>query len=715
MQPARPDNHDALEIVSRRIAEAPPQLIAIFDIARDRLIFAGRGASDFFGIMVEELLQYDAARLALLIHPDDRETVPAHYHALCAGTGESEAAYELRLRAASGAWRRVDCHAVILQRDGSGAPLQILLIGADITGRRADEAELAHLLRETLVLNHVYAATASSLNPQEVLTTLCRELAQALDLPQAAFALLRPETADLAVIAEYCAPGRPSALGRVISVAENAATQQAITQREPIVVANAQTDPRHQGFHPLGRERGTISLLIVPLVYGDRVIGTLGLDALEERAFSEEEIRLARNVAAAAGQAIEQARLHDAVQQELVERRRAEAALRENEERLRQAKEAAEVANRAKDEFLSRMSHELRTPLNAILGFAQLLASDPLNDEQRESIDYILKAGDHLLNLINEVLDIARIESGHLTLEYGPTNLNELIVTAIELLRPSAVEQSVRLEFADQEAKPVTIRGDRRRILQVLLNLCSNAIKYNRPWGLVTVRLQSDGHTARIEVADTGYGIAADQIARLFTPFERLNAAQRGVEGTGIGLALSRRLVELMGGGIGVTSEVGIGSVFRVELPYTTAAAAAPTPLLAERSQAVTGERTIVLIDDNGVNRRLIERVLKVYPWVRLQAAGSGGAGLALIESLAPDLVLLDLHLPDMPGEEVLRRMQESPALGTAPVIVLSADVSDTTRRRVLSAGARDFVPKPFEIRQLTNAVESLLERVPGE
>ncbi|MGH2573010.1 MAG: PAS domain S-box protein, partial [Actinomycetota bacterium] len=379
---------------------------------------------------------------------------------------------------------------------------------------------------------------------------------------------------------------------------------------------------------------------------------------------------------------------------------------------LRAAKEEAERANVAKSDFLSRMSHELRTPLNAILGFGQLLEMDHLNEEQREGVQHILKAGRHLLDLINEVLDIARIESGRLPISLEPVRIDEAMAEALQLIVPLATERSVRIESPPETDDHVL--ADRQRLKQVLLNVLSNAVKYNREGGTVTLSYQKAREGwFRIAIADTGDGIDPADLHRLFTPFERLGIERTGVEGTGIGLALSKRLVDLMGGEIGAESRVGVGSTFWIQLPV------AESPV--EELQRVTGglespsremdrPRKILYIEDNLSNLRLVERVMAHRPAVEVLPAMQGRLGMDLAREHRPDLILLDLHLPDMQGQEVLGRLRRDPETASIPVVVISADATPGQIRRLLAAGATDYLTKPLDVARLLQVVDDCMD-----
>jgi PAS domain S-box-containing protein len=388
---------------------------------------------------------------------------------------------------------------------------------------------------------------------------------------------------------------------------------------------------------------------------------------------------------------------------------------RKVEEERESAREQADRANRAKSEFLSRMSHELRTPMNAVLGFAQLLQLDHLEPEQQEATEEILKAGQHLLELIDEVLDIARIEAGRLRLSLEPVDAVEVAQECISLLRPQADHEGVRLtlETLDVSGPAVHVIADRQRLKQVLLNLISNGIKYNREQGsvLVSIDRSTQGSRITIDVTDTGQGIPPERMEQLFAPFERLGAEESAIEGTGLGLALTRPLAEAMGGIIHVRSEVGTGSTFSVEL---ASADDGSMPVEEQSSseddvavEAMTSiPRTILYVEDNLSNLKLMERVIARRPGITLLSAMQGSMGVGLARDHRPELILLDLNLPDMRGEEVLARLSSDPATAELPVVVISADATSGQRARLIQAGARDFITKPFDVDRLLQFVD---------
>jgi PAS domain S-box-containing protein len=383
------------------------------------------------------------------------------------------------------------------------------------------------------------------------------------------------------------------------------------------------------------------------------------------------------------------------------------------EKALREAKEEADRANHAKSDFLSRMSHELRTPLNSILGFGQLLDRQSPTETQRPRIRYILSAGRHLLNLINEVLDISRIEAGTLQLSVEPVCLEEAIGEALDLMRPLAAERTIALATNCSLDAATYVLADRQRLKQVLLNLLSNAVKYTAVQGSVTVSFAGAGEdVTRISVRDTGAGIPVEKLARLFTPFDRLGAEQSTVEGTGLGLALCQRLVHAMNGSIGVNSTLGNGSTFWLDLPQSKSplqTMADSRTATAAGTQLAEESRRILYIEDNFSNVTLVDQMLAERPALELMTAMQGRVGLELARQHSPDLILLDLHLPDMPGWQVLAQLKADHLTREIPVVIISADATAPQIKRLLSAGARAYLTKPIDIAEFFRVIDEAL------
>ncbi len=388
---------------------------------------------------------------------------------------------------------------------------------------------------------------------------------------------------------------------------------------------------------------------------------------------------------------------------------------------LRIARDAAERASRAKSEFLSRMSHELRTPLNSIIGFGQLLEMDDLPPDQAEPVAFILKSGRHLLDLINDVLDISRIESGNMRMSVEPVVLAERIRLALDLIRPIADERNIRLSCVCPR-ESLLVSADHQRLLQVLLNLLSNAVKYSCAGDEVTVEIETSGGTVTIAVIDTGPGISESDQAKLFDPFERLGAEATEIEGTGVGLPLSRALSQEMGGALTVSSEPGVGSTFCLELRQAEAGDGDVGDDNADNSDKLvrghgndvghTGlvpvsEVMVLCIEDNIANIELVEAALRKLEGVRFLAATQGRIGLEMAGSVRPDLILLDLHLPDMSGEEVLRKIRSDSDLSDCQVVICTADEAGTSVPDLEAEGADGILFKPIELAGLFDFVEA--------
>jgi len=393
-------------------------------------------------------------------------------------------------------------------------------------------------------------------------------------------------------------------------------------------------------------------------------------------------------------------------------------ALQDKNTELENARLIAEKANLAKSDFLSNMSHELRTPLNAILGFAQLMesGSPPPSPSQKRNLEQILKAGWYLLELINEILDLALIESGKLTLSHEPVSLAEVMLECRAMIEPQAQKRGIGMTFPRFES-PYFVSADRTRVKQVLINLLFNAIKYNKPEGTVAVEyaLRSPD-SIRISVRDTGAGLAPEQLAQLFQPFNRLGKEDGAEEGTGIGLVVTKRLVELMGGTIGADSALGVGSVFWFELSLTTA------PLLAVREaghaalmrpQAAEGTplRTVLYVEDNPANLELVEQLIARRPDLRLLSASDGNLGIEFARVYQPEVILMDINLPGISGIEAMKILRADSMTAHIPIIALSANAVPRDIEKALEAGFVSYLTKPIKVNQFMDALDAALKQ----
>ena len=461
----------------------------------------------------------------------------------------------------------------------------------------------------------------------------------------------------------------------------------------PVMVADYETETR---FIPSEacQVANIRSALTTPIHAGKLPFGVLGAFSTKTNAFGPEDISFLQNVSNILSAA--------------VQRLRAEGT-------AHRAQGEAEAANRAKSEFLSRMSHELRTPLNAILGFSQLLEMEEHNERQAESIDHIARAGRNLLMLINEVLDIARLDSGRIKIEHDPVEIAPLLEELVSYTQTLAAPQRISIRLTELAEKNPVVIGDRERLKQVFLNLLSNAVKYNRPEGLVTITIAPSGVDYwKISVTDTGPGIPAESLSLLFVPFERLGQREGGTEGgTGLGLTLCQRLVKALEGRIGVASTVGVGSTFWVELPalvsinvpaepeVSITAPSAPAPIAEDKV------RTLLYVEDDLANLSLLERIIETRKNLKCVACVRGGLALDLARKHRPTLILLDLNLPDMTGEALFAQLKADPEMQHIPVIIVTGEINSDRSENLLRDGAVDILSKPYRIQDLFAMIDA--------
>ena len=432
---------------------------------------------------------------------------------------------------------------------------------------------------------------------------------------------------------------------------------------------------------------------------GDRPLGVLASFSLKPRDFSRDDVSFVQSIANVLTAAIER---HEA------------------EEAIRRARAEAEAANRAKSEFLSRMSHELRTPLNAILGFTQLLEMEEHTGKQGESIAHIYRAGRNLLDLINEVLDIARLDAGRVEFHLEAVDVLELLGETVASSKAAAAKRNLALRISEAPGEMPFVSSDRERLRQVLLNLLSNAVKFNRDGGTVTLAVaRINAGTWRISVTDTGVGIPQEKLARLFLPFERLGTREGGTEGgTGLGLTLCQRLITSLGGRIGVASSVGTGSTFWVELPVAETAPADPpadpSAPVETAPAASAGAQKILYIEDDVANYYLLERFLSTRKDIELFSALQGSIGIELAREHRPALILLDLNLPDMNGEQVLRGLRADPATAGLRVVAVTGEVMLDREKELKALGVMETLVKPYKLAEITALLQRALGGKPG-
>jgi len=391
---------------------------------------------------------------------------------------------------------------------------------------------------------------------------------------------------------------------------------------------------------------------------------------------------------------------------------------KKGEAEILKAKNEAEKANHAKSEFLSRMSHELRTPMNSILGFAQLLEMGELNPKQTKGVNYILTSGKYLLKLIDEVLDISRIEAGKLSLSLEPVQIDGLVGEMIDSLQPLLASKHIKIELINPAIEKLYIKSDRQRLKQVLLNLLTNAVKYNRDNGDISISIKvmpqnGGGNTmVRISITDTGLGISEEGISKIFTPFERIGAEKTSTEGTGLGLAVVKKLMDAMHGTIGIESTLNVGSTFWIEfeqsqsLDHKTAHQMPGNGIISGTGPNIR-KGTVLYIEDNESNIELIQQTLaNQRPDIRLVSHQTGKEAVSLAVDFAPDLILLDLDLPDLHGSEVFELLKADEKTKNIPVVIISADAMPQQIEKLLKLGVKKYLTKPLDLMDFLKVVD---------
>jgi PAS domain S-box-containing protein len=693
-----------------------------WDVVADKLVW-DKQMYALYGIREQEFSgAYDAWTNGL--HPEDRAAATADMAAALDGSRDFHP--QFRVVWPTGEVRHIEAHAVV-QRASNGSALNVIGVNWDITERKTTEQALRVSEEHFRFLDDVVDAARALIDPAQIMEVMARMLGQHLRASRCAYADVEVDGEQFTILHDY-SDGCASTVGSYQLSLFGARAVATLNRGETLIIRNVEEELLPDEGADMFNVIGIKAIITCPLIKAGVLRAMMAVHQTTPRDWQPDEIAIVQDVVERCWATIErrtvEEKLHllNAELEQRVADRTGELGQANIE--LRTARETADTANLAKSEFLSRMSHELRTPLNAILGFGQILEMQDPGPRDSESIKHILKGGRHLLALINEVLDIARVEAGHLELSLEPVSISEVITESLDLTRPLAAQHNIQIDGDEGMSCTDYVMADRQRLKQVLINLLSNAIKYNPRGGSVIFSCRENAAgRIRIRVTDTGPGITAQDLEKLFVPFERLDAEKSGIEGTGLGLAFSKRLVEAMGGTIDVESVVGPGtlqgSTFTVELPRAEAPRAeaslsleaAPesvSPL--EDKSAPTTIKTVLSIEDNASNYRLIESILSRRPGIKLLGAMQGRVGLDLAFLHHPDLILLDLHLPDIMGHEVLRQLQENPQTRDIPVVIVSADATAPQIERLLASGVRAYLTKPLDVKQLLEVVEEMLK-----
>lgn len=651
-----------------------------WEIASGKLICSAR-TEEMFGLVEGTLNNVKVFESA--VHPEDRTPVRRALEEAI----KTHGAYEISHRVIwpDGIVRWVAARGGV-RTDAAGSSTHVTGTVHDITARKHDEAKEVLRAAERAAIALLGQGALLRTDIQTLFDQAVALVAKTLGTEYAKVLELQPGGAFLLRAGVGWKEGH---IGRsTLGAGTESQAGYTLISNDPVIAEDLRTETRFNA-PPLWHQHGIISAMTVIIGGPKGPFGVLGAGSRMQRTFTADDVQFLQSIANTLAAVIERT---------------------STETTLHEAKDEAERANVAKSDFLSRMSHELRTPLNAILGFGQLLENDLRGPEDAEGVQHILKAGRHLLGLINEVLDIASIEAGRLAVSINPVDAGDILAETIALVRPLAARRKIKI-VAPQLAQQIL--ADEQRLKQVFLNLLSNAIKYNRESGRVTVTAaETPESRLRIEVSDTGAGIAPHDLEKLFIPFERLAAERTDIEGAGLGLAVSQRLVVLMGGVIGVESTVGEGSTFWIELPLapSVAAASEPATVTASAKAMLPGQAaTVLCIEDNPSNLLLIKRIFAQRPGLELLAATDGRQGLELARTHHPDLILLDVNLPDMDGHEVLVRLRSEPGSDAIPVIVISADATAGQINRLTNAGASEYITKPLDVRVLLGALDRAL------
>jgi two-component system sensor histidine kinase/response regulator len=644
-----------------------------------------------------------------LIHPEDRAIVDREFAQLLA---KELISYEYRELHKDGHYRWI-YDEIKLVKDADGIPIECVGYGVDITARKKAEAALQQQLKRERIVNTIQERIRSSLNREEVLTMAVEEIRHFLSIDRTVIYQFNPDWSGFIAV-ESVAVGTMSILGIDINDSCFRECYISLYQQGRIrAIDNIYTADISDCHVNLLSNFEIKANLVVPILQGENLWGLLiAHHCHSQRHWNSSEIESLRQIAVQLAIAIQQCTLFEKAQTEIAERKLAEEA-------LQKAVMVADAANIAKSEFLSSMSHELRTPLNAILGFSQVMVRDSsLNNQHLQHLEIINRAGEHLLSLINDILEMSKIEAGRIQLNESNFNLLRLLQTVEEMFRLKAESKKLKLIFEFAENLPEFINGDQGKLRQILINLLGNAIKFTDT-GSVTLRVQvkAEHHTSanfflEFEVADTGYGIAAEEMDKLFEPFEQTKTGRKSQQGTGLGLPISRKFVQMMGGDIRVSSVPGVGSKFIFDI-YVNLPDSTEIKILKPQGKVISlapnqPEYRILVVDDRPDNCLVIDRLLSPLGLL-VRDASNGVEAIRIWEEWQPHLIWMDMQMPEMNGYEATKRIKTHPLGKNTIIVALTASVFEEERKTILAAGCDDFMRKPFEAKILFAKMEALL------
>ncbi|HEY9827167.1 MAG TPA: PAS domain S-box protein [Stenomitos sp.] len=740
------------EYLLNLFAQYAPAGIAMFDRQMQYVMASQRWVNDYHLDSVESLIGRS--------HDEVFSELPTRWHEVhqrcLAGTIE-KCDEELLIRPdGTQQWIRWEAHPWHSATDVIGG---VIIFSEDITQRKQAEHSLQELNqsleqriaerttelrisegrvrqqanRETL-LREITQRIRESLNLQTIFDTACQEILHWSQAERVSILQFEPGTqlGGGHFVAEAVISGFPSILG--LAICDHCFSQ----EHEPFyqqgrvqATSDIYNSPLNTCLSDLLTQFQIRAHLLVPLLQGNELWGLLCIDHCSApHQWQTFEIQVAQEIANQLAIAIQQASLFAQVQHQLTERQQAQEQLSERNYQLALSNQELARATRLKDEFLANMSHELRTPLNAILGMSEGLQDEvfgEINVPQRNALQTIERTGQHLLSLINDILDLAKVESGQLELDCSPTSVSILCRASLDFIKQQAHKKEIKVELKlPSNLPPLSV--DERRIKQVLINLLSNAVKFTANQGCVTLDVhplnppgtdQGTSSWLRFSIRDTGIGIAPEHLSKLFQPFIQVDSAlNRQYEGTGLGLALVKRIVELHNGVVGVTSEVGIGSCFTIDLPYTIAQSSLPEPTapMTSRHEPSSPDPTnsplLLLVEDNEDNIMTISLYLEQQGY-RLLIARNGQEAITLVQCQLPDLILMDIQMPGMDGLEAIQHIRRLPDLSRIPIIALTALAMIGDRERCLAAGANEYLSKPVKLKQLTALIQQFLQPKP--